>query len=93
MPTPPPFPFHRTGRVIYSSRGLYGWAALIVVIIALLGTVVWAYSGNNTPTTVVIACCFLGVLLALAGWCMYFGRRVQLWEREYERVMGQRFGA
>ncbi|MDV6276540.1 hypothetical protein R3Q06_23860 [Rhodococcus erythropolis] len=93
MPTPPPFPFSRTGRVIYSSRGLYGWAIVIVLVVALIGAVVCAYAGNNAPTAVVAACCFLGVLLAMAGWCVYCGRRVQLWEREYARVMGYRFGA
>lgn len=93
MPTPPPFPFRRTGRVIYSSRGLYGWAVVIVLVVTLIGAVVCAYAGNNTLTAVVVACCFLGVLLVMAGWCMYCGRRVQLWEREYERIMGHRFGA
>lgn len=93
MPTPPPFPFRRTGRVIYSSRGLYGWAAFITMIVVLIGAVVYLYAGNNSPTAIVVACSFLGVLLLMAGWCIYWGRRVQLWEHDYERVMGRTFDA
>ncbi|CAH0145436.1 hypothetical protein SRABI98_00651 [Microbacterium sp. Bi98] len=91
MPVPPVFPFRRTGRVIYSSRGLYGGAVAILVLVALIGTVVVVYAEKNSPATIVLAWCFLGVLLAMAGWCIYCGRRVRLWEREYERVTGHRF--
>lgn len=92
MRTSPPFPFRRTGRVIYSSRGLYGAAVFIVVFVGLMGAVVFAYAERNSPATTLLAWCFLSVLVVMAGWCIYCGRRVQLWEREYERVMGRRFG-
>lgn len=93
MPAPPPFPFRRAGRVIYSSRGLFGWAAFIVMIVALIGGVVYRYAGTNSTTGIVVACCFLGVLLAMAGWCIYWGRRVKRWEHDYEHVMGRKFDA
>lgn len=88
MPVPPRFPFRRTGRAIYSSRGLYGFAIFIVVFVALMGAVLYRYADNNSQTTIVVVCCFLGVLLVMAGWCTYWGHRVRKWEREYERVMG-----
>lgn len=91
MPVPPVFPFRRTGRVIYNPRGLYGAAVFILVFVVLIDTVVVVYAEKNSPAAIVLARSFLGVLLAMAGWCIYCGCRVRLWEREYERVMGHRF--
>lgn len=93
MPTPPPFPFRRAGRVVYSARGLYVLAALIAVFILGMGALAFSHAERNTTATIAVLCCILGVLLVMAGWCAYCGRRVQLWEREYERVMGRKFGA
>lgn len=62
MPVPPVFPFRRTGRVIYSSRGLYGGAVAILVLVALIGT--WSScTRRRTP-------------LQLSCWRGVFGRAV-----------------
>lgn len=88
---PPQFPFRRTGRVVYSARGLYGLAGSIAVVVALLGALPLLTAGRNSTANIVVLYGFLVVLLAMAGWCAYWGRRVQVFEREYERVTGRKF--
>lgn len=80
-----PFPFRRTGRVVYSSRGLYGLAGAIVLIVLLIGALPIFYAGNNSAANTVVLYGFLTVLLAMAAWSAYCGRRVQRWEREQRR--------
>lgn len=89
-PTPPEFPFRRTGRVVHSARGLYGLAGAIAAFVLGMGALAVA-SPALSGGAVVTLCCFLAVLLAMAGWSARCGRRVAHWEREYERVMGRKF--
>lgn len=88
---PPQFPFRRTGRVVHSARGLYGLAGCIAVLVVLFGMLPLFSAGGNSTTNLVILYVFLAILLAMSGSCVYWGRRVQAWEREYERATGRGF--
>ncbi len=89
MPTPPPFPFSRSGRVVYSARGLYGFAALMLVAATGFTLLMIDYADQNSTTAIVVGFVFVSFLVCGAIWCVYCARRVRRWEREYERVMGR----